>query len=1363
MNIRALVGFATEPTMTKMPKPLDNSATETRRHASHCLWLWVLWLMLFAVTRAAVADATPDLLTPVQRAWLKAHPRIVIGGGDDWPPWLIRNQSGTLSGFAVDHLALLNAKLGTAIQLQAGPWHEIVVQAEAGVLDGLTLSSPLPERRAHFLFTEPFVTVPDFLYLRDGESPSAGGLTGLAGRRVGYLRSLQRVHDRLAAYPAIEAIPMDSQVALAEALIGGRIDAVVGSYALDYWRARHGVLGLGPKQLLPPEGPLTQLVYSVRRDWPQLVDILNRGLAAITEEETAALHRRWFGAAISEREASGPVQLDAPERAWLRQHPVLRVGIDSTWAPVEYVDDDGRPQGISVAYLKRLEDDLEVRFELVPMPSWSTAMHQLGDGKIDLLAAIADLPARRRLLFTEPYASFPAAIFARNEVAYLGGIDALVGKRIAVVRDDAVEAWLADRSPEIDLLPVVDTREGLRAVSDGNAFAFIGNLATTSYYLSQSGLTDIKVAGETAFRYRLSMAVGADRPLLAGILRKGLDAVPASERAAIYNQWRSIRYSHAMDLNLLWQVLAGGAALLAMVGWWNRRLAREVKRRCRAEVALIEARDQAERASRAKSDFLSNISHELRTPLNLLLGTSSRLREHLGQRRVDTPETTGLDTIMAAVRTLAHLIDDLLDLSRIEAGQLRLMPSSTDLRGLLRELVALFAQVAADKGLRLTLDLDAGLSDAVRLDAQRLRQVLINLIGNAVKFTDAGTIRLHALAEPSGPDRVRLRISIQDSGPGIDNALLGSIFEPFEQIPSSAYSQGKAGAGLGLGLSISRRLARLMGGEIAVESQPGHGSRFTLELPDTPVVPLAPDTAPSGVVVPPTGSAGPGATHSTRDPAHTSSRDRLQTPPTPPATDASPAAAVVSRLPADLREQLRTLNPPLTSINTIEGFIELLSARARELDDVDLRRIAEELREAAEAFDLPALGACLDRLGNPAERAAMSDRSASAPNAGGARRRILVVDDEQAGLRLAGRLLLEQGFEVFAALDGATAIEIAQAVTPGLVLLDLAMPGVDGLATCAALKESSATRAIPVIFLTGRADEPSLLDAFEVGAADYVVKPFEPQVLLARVRAHFELALLSRDLEGALSERTRELKAANDQLRGLATELSLSEDRERSRLAGALHDGPMQKFALAQIQIDALLHPRREMAASEPRTEEPGDAALALMNEAIAELRTLQFDLSPPVLHQRGLVAALEWLAESMSRRSGLALDCVIDDELPPLSPAVSVLLYQCARELVVNLIKHASATGGDLLLRSQGEELVLTIEDDGQGFAPGSATALPTAAGGYGLASIRDRLKLFDGDLAIASGATGSRITLRLPLAALSRTTGAQPTDERE
>jgi anti-sigma regulatory factor (Ser/Thr protein kinase) len=257
---------------------------------------------------------------------------------------------------------------------------------------------------------------------------------------------------------------------------------------------------------------------------------------------------------------------------------------------------------------------------------------------------------------------------------------------------------------------------------------------------------------------------------------------------------------------------------------------------------------------------------------------------------------------------------------------------------------------------------------------------LINLIGNAVKFTDAGAIRLRAQAEPSGPDRVRLRISIQDTGPGIDNVRLASIFEPFEQLPGSADGRGSARGGLGLGLSISRRLAGLMGGEIAVESRPGQGSCFTLELPETVVVPLAADALPSGEDRPPTDSAQSwGATHSNRDPTHVPGQDPLRTLPITPAADPPPSAeTAASRLPADLREQLRTLRPPLASINAIEGFIESLSAHAREMDDEDLLRSVEELREATEAFDLPALSACLDALRNPADRAA--GRTGSAPS-----------------------------------------------------------------------------------------------------------------------------------------------------------------------------------------------------------------------------------------------------------------------------------------------------------------------------------------------------------------------------------------------
>jgi signal transduction histidine kinase len=355
-------------------------------------------------------------------------------------------------------------------------------------------------------------------------------------------------------------------------------------------------------------------------------------------------------------------------------------------------------------------------------------------------------------------------------------------------------------------------------------------------------------------------------------------------------------------------------------------------------------------------------------------------------------------------------------------------------------------------------------------------------------------------------------------------------------------------------------------------------------------------------------------------------------------------------------------------------------------------------------------------------------------------RSILFVDDDADSLRFVGRLLMEEGYQVHAAASGRDAIDIARTVQPDLILLDIRMPDLDGIEICRALKAAERTRAIPVVFLTGRSDEPSLLKAFDAGGADYVVKPFEPRTLLARVRTQVELGLLSRGQEAALAARTRELQDANTRLRRLATDLAVLEDTAKARLAGALHDGPMQKLAIARMQI--------EMGTRGGSAPANGLAAgLALLGEAIDDLRTLQFDLSPPVLHQQGLAAALRWLAARTSKSSGVELTCVIAVDLPPLNDDLSVILFQCARELVNNLIKHAGAGHGEIRLQVHDGILSLCVEDDGRGFGQLPRVRAPTDAGGFGLYSIRERLRIFEGWLDIDSTASGSRVTLGLPL----------------
>jgi ABC-type amino acid transport substrate-binding protein len=409
--------------------------------------------------------------------------------------------NGQVTGFAAGHLQLLAAKLGIEIGLEAGPWHELVQAAQAGRLDGLTLAAPLAERRAHFLFTQDFHTAHLFVYLRDGDPLPPPGLAGLAGRRVGYLNEVLRERNLLAKEPSIQAVPLASQAALAEALLTGAVDAAIGSYGLEYWRASNGVLGFAPKRLLP-EGP-ARLGISIRKDWPELVGILNKGLAAITETESAALHRRWFGRADALPADPPQPELTREEQAWIDAHPMVRVGIDPSWAPVEFFDEQRRPQGISVAYLRDIAQRLGLHFEFVPTQSWSQTLARFDQGQLDLLPAVAVTPARRqRFGLTEPYLTFPAAIFSAADLAYLGGIEALRGRVVAVVEGEAVHDWLREHHPGIRLLTAPDIPAALRAVTRGEAFAFVGNLATTSYYIGAAGLAQIKMPS--------SPPVGAD-------------------------------------------------------------------------------------------------------------------------------------------------------------------------------------------------------------------------------------------------------------------------------------------------------------------------------------------------------------------------------------------------------------------------------------------------------------------------------------------------------------------------------------------------------------------------------------------------------------------------------------------------------------------------------------------------------------------------------------------------------------------------------------------------------------------------------------------------------------------------------------
>ena len=267
----------------------------------------------------------------------------------------------------------------------------------------------------------------------------------------------------------------------------------------------------------------------------------------------------------------------------------------------------------------------------------------------------------------------------------------------------------------------------------------------------------------------------------------------------------------------------------------NARLLRQIEETGRTEEELRRANEQARQANRAKSQFLSNMSHELRTPLHGVLGYAQILRRNPD---TNTEQYENLEAIERCGQHLLTLINDILDLTKIEAGQMQLDLQATDLRQLLEDVRTIVAQRAQSKGLQLKLSLSPGLPETITTDAVKLRQILLNLLSNAVKFTEQGSITLHATQVSTD----QLRIEVIDTGIGIAAEKINGIFDPFNQA-----REGKTVDGTGLGLAINRSLIHLLGGEVfEVESEPGKGSRFSFQVPLQPTATSGqPETTPT--------------------------------------------------------------------------------------------------------------------------------------------------------------------------------------------------------------------------------------------------------------------------------------------------------------------------------------------------------------------------------------------------------------------------------------------------------------------------------------------------------------------------------------
>ena len=523
-------------------------------------------------------------------------------------------------------------------------------------------------------------------------------------------------------------------------------------------------------------------------------------------------------------------------------------------------------------------------------------------------------------------------------------------------------------------------------------------------------------------------------------------------------------------------------------------LQREIDRHTQLEAELTRAKHAAESAVMAKGEFLATMSHEIRTPLNGIIP----MLDLLSNSRLAMDQQEILRTATASAQQLLRIVDDILDYSKLEADRLELETTGFNLRDLLHSVITLMERPAEAKNLHLTLFIDSSVRLPVRGDPVRLRQILSNLISNAIKFTERGSVTVNVRRIGETPAQHQLRFEVQDTGIGIDAATRDRLFQPFSQADASTT---RLYGGTGLGLVISQRIVSLMGGRIGVESQPGLGSTFWFEIPLLKVagdMPSQQEDLHGGRVLLittdqrlrmrltmllPNWGLRVTTVENTHDALERLRQARAQGEPW-----------VYSVVLADLSSIRSTA---LSLARNLErraqyGDARLVYLRGDDVTSLELPLSATIVPRNVEDVDLRA---ALSASGvSWSHHEAHPEPAPRPPRAMPQRKtRVLLVEDNPVNLMVAQRLLQVLGVDCDAAGNGQAALEKLDGGDYDLVLMDCQMPVLDGYAATRRWREieqeRGAERRLPIVAMTANAMAGDRQKCLDAGMDDYLAKP----------------------------------------------------------------------------------------------------------------------------------------------------------------------------------------------------------------------------------------------------------------------------------
>ncbi|MGY2041723.1 ATP-binding protein [Pseudomonas pergaminensis] len=510
----------------------------------------------------------------------------------------------------------------------------------------------------------------------------------------------------------------------------------------------------------------------------------------------------------------GP-DLSVEERAWIEHHSVLRVAVVSSLSPIEYVE-NGRLKGLSAEYLQLIADKTGMKIDYVAAHSIQERIELLTTGQADLISTVRlNGPGVKdpRLQLTSAYLNTTTVIITRIGRPPLFEAEQLDRLTVTLPSFDRYKDFLATKAPGAKLIIGGSALTMLQQVAEGTADAAVATEAYLLPFLYRQFQGQLQISGVlTGMASQIGMGTRKDEPLLHSIIQKTLDSVTPDEVRILHANWlrehatqdltiREVVFHYPHELALIVLVVL----LLLITIYQTQRM-----------------RQRAERNEREKAMFLAVMSHEIRSPMNAVVAAVELLRN----TPLDKQQQHFADLANHGAQSLLRLLNDVLDISKLDAGQVKLEYEPVNISTLVNNVVDLHRLRAREKHLSIGVAREPHLP-LLMLDSTRVGQVLHNLLSNAIKFTETGGVEVaYVISDLNTPRRKQLRLTVTDTGIGLSPESQARLFQPYSQAAQSYKRSG----GTGLGLVICRDLLKLMGGTLTLDSTLGEGTRFELSL-----------------------------------------------------------------------------------------------------------------------------------------------------------------------------------------------------------------------------------------------------------------------------------------------------------------------------------------------------------------------------------------------------------------------------------------------------------------------------------------------------------------------------------------------------